>query len=36
MYQVWEGDLYLFSVDDKSEADTYSEEGFTVRKVELG
>ena len=30
MYQVWEGDLYLFSVDFAEEADMYREEGYTV------
>ena len=30
MYQVWEGDLFLFSVDCAEEADMYAEEGYTV------
>lgn len=34
MYQVWEGDLYLFSVDDKLEADVYAEQGFRVVKFQ--
>lgn len=32
MYQVWEGDLFLFSVDYAEEADMYAEEGYTVVK----
>ena len=35
MYEIWDGDLYLFSVDDPAEADTYSETGFNVRAVDL-
>ncbi len=32
MYQVWEGDLFLFTVDFKEEAELYSEEGYTIVK----
>lgn len=32
MYQVWEGDLFLFTVDFEEEADMYSEEGYRVVK----
>lgn len=32
MYQVWEGDLFLFTVDHAEEADMYREEGYTVVK----
>ena len=32
MYQVWDGDLYLFSVDFEEEADVYREEGYTVKE----
>lgn len=32
MYQVWEGDLFLFTVELKEEADMYAEEGYTVLK----
>ena len=34
MYDVWDGDVYLFNVDDQYEADTYVESGFTVRVVD--
>jgi hypothetical protein len=30
MYQVWDGDLYMFNVDDSDEADLYIEQGFRV------
>lgn len=34
MFQVWDGDLFLYSVDTSYEADEASEAGFRV--VELG
>ena len=30
MYEIWDGDVFLFSVDDQGEADTYYESGFRV------
>ena len=33
MYQVWDGELYLYSVDTKHEADEHKAAGFTVKKV---
>jgi hypothetical protein len=30
MYEIWDGDLFLFSVDDHEEADSYSKQGFQV------
>jgi len=30
MYQVWDGDLYLYSVETEYEADEQAEAGFTV------
>ena len=35
MYEIWDGDLLLFSVDSEAEADTYAEQGFRVREVDL-
>lgn len=35
MFEVWDGDLFLFSVDDRDEADTYAESGFKVREADL-
>ena len=32
MYQVWEGDLFLFNCIPE-EADMYTEEGYTVIQV---
>jgi hypothetical protein len=32
MFQVWEGDLFLFSVDFEEEAELYSEQGYTIVK----
>jgi hypothetical protein len=34
MYQVWEGDLFLFTVDTYDEAQEAIEEGFTVKSLE--
>lgn len=34
MYQVWDGDLYLYSVDTQHEADEAEELGFTVKSIE--
>lgn len=31
MYQVWDGDLYLYTVNTKEEADEAKQAGFTVR-----
>jgi hypothetical protein len=33
MYQVWDGDLYLYSVETKYEADEAKESGFKIVKV---
>ncbi len=33
MFEIWDGDLYLFSVDTESEADIYAEQGFRVLAV---
>ena len=35
MFEVWDGDLFLFTVDYAAEADMYREEGYTVKEVEL-
>jgi len=34
MYEIWEGDLYLYSVDTEDEADEAREAGFTVKCLE--
>ena len=33
IYEIWDGDLFLFTVEDSDEADLQQEAGFTVRKV---
>jgi hypothetical protein len=33
MYEIWDGDLFLYSVDTLYEADEQAEAGFTVRLV---
>lgn len=33
-YQVWDGDLYLYSVNTVYEADEHVEAGFEIRAVE--
>ena len=34
MFEIWEGDLYLFSVDTQNEANEQEEAGFTVKSLE--
>ena len=34
MYEVWDGDLFLFSVDTRDEADEQAEAGFSIREVD--
>lgn len=36
MYQIWDNDLYLYSVDTKYEADEATEAGFQVVSNGLG
>jgi hypothetical protein len=33
MYQIWDGDLFLYSVDTEYEADEQGEAGFTIKIV---
>ena len=30
MYEIWDGDVFLFSVESAGEADAYAEQGFRV------
>jgi hypothetical protein len=30
MYEIWDGDLFLFCVDHPDEANSYGEQGFDV------
>lgn len=34
MYQVWDGDVFLYSVDSEYEADEARAAGFTVKSLE--
>ena len=34
MFEIWDGDLYLYSVDTKYEADEQEAAGFTVKSLE--
>lgn len=34
MYQVWDGDLFLYSVDTIYEANEQEEAGFTIKSLE--
>ena len=34
MYQVWDGDLFLYSVDTEYEADEAREAGFEIRSAD--
>jgi len=33
MYEIWDGDLFLFNCFDNDEADILSEQGFTVKEL---
>ncbi len=35
MFEIWDGDLFLFSVDNELEADTYAEQGYQVKELNL-
>jgi len=35
MYEIWDGDVFLFCVDDTDEANHYFETGFDVRTVNM-
>ena len=35
MYEIWDGDLFLFSIDNRDEADIYAEEGYQVKELDL-
>jgi len=34
MFEVWDGDLFLFTVDTHAEAQEQIEEGFTIKSLE--
>ena len=34
MFEIWDGDLFLYSVDTRYEADEAEESGFTVKNLE--
>ena len=34
MFEIWDGDLYLYSVETEHEADEQLEAGFTVKSLE--
>lgn len=33
MFEIWDGDLYLFLVSDEDEADILSEQGFKIVRL---
>jgi hypothetical protein len=33
MFEIWDGNVFLFCVDDSSEADIYTDQGFNVIAV---
>lgn len=35
MFEIWDGDLMLYTVDTEYEADEASEAGFVIRAVEI-
>jgi hypothetical protein len=34
MYEIWDGDLFLYRVDTQYEADEADEAGFTVQEID--
>jgi hypothetical protein len=34
MYEIWDGDLFLYAVDTQEEADEQAKAGFTVKSSE--
>jgi len=34
MYEIWDGNLFLYAVDTEYEADEQMEAGFTVKSME--
>jgi hypothetical protein len=36
MFEIWDGDLFLYCVDTRYEADEADEAGFTVREIVQG
>lgn len=34
MFEIWEGDMYLYTVDTQQEADEHAEQGFTIKSLE--
>jgi hypothetical protein len=34
MFEVYDGDLFLFDCFDSDEADSLAEQGFTVKEIE--
>ena len=34
MFEIWDGDLFLYSVDTEYEADEAREAGFEIRSVD--
>lgn len=33
MFEIWDGDVFLYSVDTRYEADEATEAGFTVKEI---
>lgn len=33
MFEIWDGDMFLFTVDFEAEADIYAEQGYTVKEI---
>ncbi len=35
MYEIWDGDVFLFNVETQDDVDHYLEQGFDVRAVDM-
>ena len=34
MFEIWDGDLFLYTVDTEYEADEQAEAGFTIKVIQ--
>jgi len=34
MFEIWDGDLFLYTVDTKYEADEQAESGFEIKQID--
>lgn len=35
MFEIWDGELFLYAVETKDEADEQAEAGFDIKQIDL-